>query len=521
MEYLLFPNIKKCENVFFLFFKKFKFTSFISNHKNVNLQVLECKEINDYNFSNIIKNEKTFLIYGYADYSNRSINYFNKIIDISNKEVNSKLNKKIPIYKLNIDNNYLLVQKFHIKSIPVIQLRHKSKLIEEITGNELNELNLQKLLYRCHSYFDSINQVDDICDFLTREDELSYIDSIEDKKKNKLYFKDDNTPKEKDNICGENTKSFDSDIKQLFKNEVLDNLQLKYNCQSYVIFKKLELLLNEKKKNMVLIKFFLNEILTNHKTYLDINLNYNKITAKGFLFLFDEDLLSVEKAIELKDYLDETNQINMEILRLINFKEPIITFDNSKSIHLNEIKNLEDFLSKEEEKNDIKMLLEKNDLKENMQKIDNMKIDNNIKIKYLSRIYRILAIKYLDIGDINNMLHYALESYKLSFPLNNLDHTKSKVLIENIILYLGAYNENVIKFLSQLQFLFTDKIFKVVRFPHTRAIKGGKPIMKRGKSGKWLWLSQDWKPRWIKKKTKLILEEEWRCIPDKNVPFWN
>ncbi|CRH02436.1 conserved Plasmodium protein, unknown function [Plasmodium relictum] len=513
MEYLLLPNIKKCENVFFFLFKKYKFTSFISNHKNIYDNVLVCKEINDYNFSSIIKNEKTFLIYGYADYSHQCLNYLNKIIDISNNELKCKLNKKIPIYKLNISNNHLLIQKFHIKSIPLIQLRHKNKLIEEITGNQLNELNLKKILNRCHSYFNTISQVDDISDFLIREEELSHMNYIEDMKKDELYLKNDIILKKKDYIDNEN--------KHFFKNDVLNNLQSKYNCQSYVIFKKLELLLNEKKKNITFIKFFLNEILMNHSTYLDINLNYNKIAAKGFLYLFDEELLSLEKVIELKNYLDETNQINIEILNSIHFKEPIITFDNSKIIHLNKIKNIDEFLSREEEMNDIKMSLKKNALKENIQKGDNIKIENEIKIKYLSRIYRILAIKYLDIEDIDNLLHCALESYKLSFPLNNLDHKKSKVLIENIILYLGAYNENVIKFLSQLQFLFTDKIFKVVRFPHTRAVKGGKPMMKRGKSGKWLWLSQDWKPRWVKKKVKLILEEEWKCVPDKNVPFWN
>ncbi|SBS90355.1 conserved Plasmodium protein, unknown function [Plasmodium malariae] len=527
----------KC--ILFFLSKKRKFNSFHENYKNVDREIFECKEINDHNYNDIVTKEKTLLIYGYANYAYTCLSCFNKLMDIANKGVKDKIDKKFLIFKLNINNNNLLVHKFHIKSIPLVQLRHKNKLIEEIYGNELNnENNLKNILNRYQSYFHSIYDLGNINDFLSREDELSkdgFIEHMQDS----LQIDQNSPAKEgKDESSGSasssssdkssNEKSSVDRVQEFFIRDFLNNLELNHQCSSYVLYKKLEVLLNEKPKKMSnAIKLFLNEIIFNHSTYLDINNQYNKITAKAFLYLFDEDnFSSIEKLIELKNYLECEQDITptkMQDLKLLSLNEPIITFDDFKNIYFKKIKGIDEFFSSEGDQNRITLWLRENTLLNENDKEDNKKIKmgGDIRTVYLSRVYRILAIKYFDIEKYDNSFHYAVESYKLTYPLNNIDTKKSKVLIENMILSLGAYNKSVINFLSKLQFLFTDKFFKIVKFPHTRAIKGGKPMMKRGKSGKWLWLSQDWKPRWLKKKTKLILEEEWKCVPDKNVPFWN
>ncbi|KEG04253.1 conserved Plasmodium protein, unknown function [Plasmodium vinckei vinckei] len=518
--------------------KKRHFNNFIPHYKNSNNKLFECIEINDYNYNSIIKKEKSILLYAYADYSYVSLNLFNKLMDVFQEQadiieqININKNTKLPFFKLNINNNNILVQNFHIKSIPLIQLRHKNKLVCEISGNELNNKNeLKEILRRYHSYFTPLNYVCNINDFLLREDELlkeggnsEYLQNYKsqsipnDINKETIPFKIENVSNDKNDsnhstiLNGNNKMTYDG--LQISQDGILNDVHIKYECSSYVTFKKLEILINQKIKNLDNIKLLLNEIFNNHMSYISINEHYNKIATRGFLCLFEnsnindtpqngiENSLPIEKFIELKNHLENNNDMDSIIndLKLINFNEPIMSLDNFKNIHLKKIKNIEEFLSGD---------------------IDKNKETNNIKIIYLSRIYRILAINYLDIKQYDNSLDCALESYKLTFPLKNIDTKKSKILIENLILYLGAYNSSVITFLSKLQFLFTNKIFKIVKFPHTRAIKGGRPMMKRGKSGKWLWLSQDWKPRWIKKKTKQILEEEWKCVPDKNVPFWN
>ncbi|CAD2104072.1 conserved Plasmodium protein, unknown function [Plasmodium vinckei lentum] len=518
--------------------KKRHFTNFIPHYKNSNNKLFECIEINDYNYNSIIKKEKSILLYAYADYSYVSLNLFNKLMDVFQEQtdiieqININKNTKLPFFKLNINNNNILVQNFHIKSIPLIQLRHKNKLVCEISGNELNNKNeLKEILRRYHSYFTPLNYVCNINDFLLREDELlkeggnsEHLQNYKsqsipnDINKETIPFKIENVSNDKNDsnhstiLSGSNKVT--NDGLQISQDGILNDVHIKYECSSYVTFKKLEILINQKIKNIDTIKLLLNEIFNNHISYISINEHYSKIATRGFLCLFEnstindtpqngiENLLTIEKLIELKNHLENNNDLDSirNDLKLINFNEPIMSLDNFKNIHLKKIKNIEELLSGD---------------------IDKNKETNNIKIIYLSRIYRILAIKYLDIKQHDNSLDCALESYKLTFPLKNIDTKKSKILIENLILYLGAYNPSVITFLSKLQFLFTDKVFKVVKFPHTRAIKGGRPMMKRGKSGKWLWLSQDWKPRWIKKKTKQILEEEWKCVPDKNVPFWN
>ncbi|SOV24240.1 conserved Plasmodium protein, unknown function [Plasmodium sp. DRC-Itaito] len=533
MEYLLNRSLKKCYNKLSFFLgSSYKFSSLVENSKkNVNTFRFETKEINDYNYKDLLRNEKAFLVYGYANYSYKSINNFNKLIDIVKEDLENRPDKNVSIYKLNVSNNNLLVKQFHIKNIPLIQLRYNNKLMQEINGNELNENNIKSILKRYYNYFNTLNSVNDINDFLVREEELSYNNNESyfdsSKSNNNLKDESDHVNYELTFINDDKKEIITNEIKNLFKNNILDKLQLNYNCSSYIVFKKLELLLTEKNKNTKLIKELLNDIIFNHSTYLDINQHYSKITAKAFLYLFDEHLISIEKLLELKDIIlqnDNQTDIKLDDIKLINFLEPQINFDNSKIIHYNKFQCIDDFLSRPEETNDHMTLLLSSSIKKNIlntQLIDINKINDDIKIKYLSRIYRILSIKYFHIGDIQNCLSYALHSYKLTVPLNNIDSNKSKVLIENLILYYGAYNNDIINFLSQLQFLFTDKNFKVIKFPHTRAFKGGRPMMKRGKSGKWLWLSPDWKPRWLKKKSKLILEEEWKCVPDKNVPFWN
>ncbi|GAB68850.1 hypothetical protein PCYB_142780 [Plasmodium cynomolgi strain B] len=508
-------------------------------------RLLECKEINDHNYESVIKKRKTFLLYGYAHYSNRCFTHLDKLTSVSNGFVEMReIEKKLPLYKLNVSMNNFLVRKFHIKSVPTIQLRHKNKLVDELIGNELNEQrNVDKLLRRCGTYFNSIREVDNMIDFLAREEELpstGYDDLLgKEEFLHGLYspiatthgeeppMDDNTTPPPKDK------NTFAIEIKEkLFPKDTLNDLLIKYQCTTYVLFKKLELLLSGEKKNTHLIKLILNEIILNHRSYLDINERYSKLMAQAFLLLFDEDKLSIEDLLDLKKDLEAAERdssVHVHIIQSIHFNEPIITFDDFKNIHLRHLNGVDEFLSNEwEEEAPSKGMITFEEIPpsgENPEELQNGKLKEASKIdkktRYLSRVCRILAIKYLQKEQHDNAFHHALESYRLTFPLNDVDTSKSKVLIENLILYLGAYNPSVIKFLSNLQLLFTDKIFKVVRFPHTRAIKGGRPMMKRGKSGKWLWLSQDWKPRWLKKKAKLILEEEWRCVPDKNVPFWN
>ncbi|EAA21146.1 mitochondrial ribosomal protein var1 [Plasmodium yoelii yoelii] len=475
-------------------------------------------------------------------------------------QININKNKKLPFFKLNINNNNILVQNFHIKSIPLIQLRHKNKLVCEISGNELNNKNeLKEILQRYHSYFTPLNYVYNINDFLLREDELLKEEASSEQLQNyksksipndinkeTIPFEIENVSNEKNdannNIILNDHNKMTYEGNTITKDDILNNMHIKYKCSSYVTFKKLEMLINQKIKNLDNIKLLLNEIFNNHISYISINEHYSKIATRAFLCLFENsnindtpgndigNFLSIEKLIELKKNLENNNDLDSirNDLKLINFNEPIMSLDNFKNLHLKKIKNIEELLSENIDKNKTNTLIndpniihKENHIVNNTNKIKKNKEIDNIKIIYLSRIYRILAIKYLDIKQHDNSMDCALESYKLTFPLKNIDTKKSKILIENLILYLGAYNSSVITFLSKLQFSFTDKIFKVVKFPHTRAIKGGRPMMKRGKSGKWLWLSQDWKPRWIKKKTKQILEEEWKCVPDKNVPFWN
>lgn len=448
--------------------------------------------------------------------------------------------EKLPLYKLNVSMNNFLVRKFHIKSVPTIQLRHKNKLVDELVGNELNEqTNVDRLIRRCGTYFNSIREVDNMIDFLAREEELP--NSGYDELLEREEFLHGMCPSiartdGEDNIditTHQNEKNnFALEMKEkLFQKDTLNDLLLQYQCTTYVLFKKLELLLNREKKNTHHIKLILNEIIVNHSSYLDINERYSKLMAKAFLLLFDEEKLAIENLLDLKNYLEGTeadSSMHAQLIQSIHFNEPIITFDDFKNIHLRHLNQVDEFLSNElEEEAPSEMIssTENHHSGEKAGEVQNGKLKstpkNNEKTRYLSRVCRILAIKYMQKEQYDDAFHHALQSYTLTFPLNNVDTSKSKVLIENLILYLGAYNPSVIKFLSDLQLLFTDKIFKVVRFPHTRAIKGGRPMMKRGKSGKWLWLSQDWKPRWLKKKAKLILEEEWRCVPDKNVPFWN
>ncbi|GAW83393.1 hypothetical protein, conserved [Plasmodium gonderi] len=586
---------KNCYKTSLSQLRKCQFSTFFEKHNNEDSKLFECKEINDYNYENIIKNRKTFLVYGYADYSYRCFTHFNKLIDVSNKHVEFSSDEKIPLYKLNISKNKLVVQNFHIKSIPIIQLRHKCKLVEELSGNELNDqINLSNMIKRSCSYFDSILDVKNIIDFLSREEELSnsgYLKFLNEEKFHNTFSSSKKTndevtrlllsyPKKITNEEAHMEKTLSEKEKILHPQEMnnmsqedtLKNLQLKYQCTTYINFKKLELLLSCEKKNANLIKYFLNEIILYHNSYLDISEEYSKIMAKGFLYLFDEENISFEYLIELKNKLLEKeyqSPMNLKGIKLINFNEPVITFDDFKNVHLKGLKKIDEFLSNEEAdaqsdaetnaETNLESNLESNaetnaetNLESNLESNAETNVESNLesnaeaiafskntilqtnskehksdkmknvtKSKYLSRIYRILAVKYLHIEDYDSTFHYALESYKLTFPLKNIETTKSKVLIENLILYVGAYNTSVINFLTNLQFLYTNKIFKVVRFPHTRAIKGGRPMMKRGKSGKWLWLSQDWKPRWLKKKSKLILEDEWKCVPDKNVPFWN
>ncbi|SBT47647.1 conserved Plasmodium protein, unknown function [Plasmodium ovale wallikeri] len=540
--------------------KRVYFSTNVASSKNVNRGTFEYIDISDYNYDNIVEKEKAFLLFGYSDYAYRCFPLLSKLRNICNSEqVEGKDQKRIPLYRLNISNNNMLVHKFHIKSIPIIQLRYKNKLIEEISGHELDDISyLKNIVKRCSSYFHPLYDVNNINDFLSREHELirsgyamcsqgcptSTLRNEEDAT-SALPNGDDVTSVHLFSSTGEmsNEKerekhiSFVEKVKEYFKGDLLDNLHLRYSCASYILYKKLEILLLEKEKNVHLIKSVMNEIITKHSTYLDINDHYSKIMAKGFLTLFDDaHVSSVEEAIELCNRLEtytgelfvEKNEPNFLKLHMLSFNEPIVTFDNFKKIHQNRVKSIEELLSGEEGKRNTEEFPAKYSsiISEHVERScyteeRNLHKSGYLKVKYLSRLYRILAVKYENVEEHDKALECALKSYKLTFPFNYEDTEKSKILIENIILYLGAYNKSVLRFLSEFQFLFTDKIFTVVRFPHTRAIKGGRPMMKRGKSGKWLWLSQDWKPRWLRRKTKTILEEEWRCVPDKNVPFWN
>ncbi|CDJ35447.1 uncharacterized protein EMH_0026120 [Eimeria mitis] len=49
--------------------------------------------------------------------------------------------------------------------------------------------------------------------------------------------------------------------------------------------------------------------------------------------------------------------------------------------------------------------------------------------------------------------------------------------------------------------------FYPVKFPHTKARRGGKPRMMRGRSGRWFWLGPYWKPPWAPKRKSFT--EDW------------
>ncbi|EPT29783.1 hypothetical protein TGME49_263840 [Toxoplasma gondii ME49] len=72
----------------------------------------------------------------------------------------------------------------------------------------------------------------------------------------------------------------------------------------------------------------------------------------------------------------------------------------------------------------------------------------------------------------------------------------ARTLLMAMYMALGAKHPAVQRSRAELEVLLGTDGFVPVVFPHTRARAGGKPIMMRGKSGKWHWLGPYWKPPW-------------------------
>ncbi|PFH37690.1 hypothetical protein BESB_000320 [Besnoitia besnoiti] len=87
----------------------------------------------------------------------------------------------------------------------------------------------------------------------------------------------------------------------------------------------------------------------------------------------------------------------------------------------------------------------------------------------------------------------------------------ARTLVMAMYMALGAKHPAVQRSRAELEVLLGTDGFVPVIFPHTRARAGGKPIMMRGKSGKWHWLGPYWKPPWApsNKVRWLAGREEW------------
>ncbi|KEP62043.1 UNVERIFIED_CONTAM: hypothetical protein HHA_263840 [Hammondia hammondi] len=72
----------------------------------------------------------------------------------------------------------------------------------------------------------------------------------------------------------------------------------------------------------------------------------------------------------------------------------------------------------------------------------------------------------------------------------------ARTLLMAMYMALGAKHPAVQRSRAELEVVLGTDGFVPVVFPHTRARAGGKPIMMRGKSGKWHWLGPYWKPPW-------------------------
>jgi len=86
-------------------------------------------EISDSNFKNIIKGEKFFLLYFWANWCNSCKSVLPIIKDLSIKYYN-----KIYIYKINIEFNKILVKKYNIITIPTLILLRNDILLYKISG---------------------------------------------------------------------------------------------------------------------------------------------------------------------------------------------------------------------------------------------------------------------------------------------------------------------------------------------------------------------------------------------------
>ncbi|PHJ24799.1 hypothetical protein CSUI_001347 [Cystoisospora suis] len=72
----------------------------------------------------------------------------------------------------------------------------------------------------------------------------------------------------------------------------------------------------------------------------------------------------------------------------------------------------------------------------------------------------------------------------------------ARTLLTVMYMALGAKHPVVQQSRAELEILLGTDTFVPVIFPRTKAVVGGKPIMMRGKSGKWHWLGPYWKPPW-------------------------
>ncbi|KAL8271540.1 hypothetical protein Esti_004575 [Eimeria stiedai] len=82
-----------------------------------------------------------------------------------------------------------------------------------------------------------------------------------------------------------------------------------------------------------------------------------------------------------------------------------------------------------------------------------------------------------------------------------------RALLSSMYTALGPDDSRIYHGFADLQVAMTTAGFHPTKFSHTRARRGGKPRMTRGRSGRWFWLGPYWKPPWGPRKRPLA--ESW------------
>ncbi|KAL8424416.1 hypothetical protein Efla_001018 [Eimeria flavescens] len=82
-----------------------------------------------------------------------------------------------------------------------------------------------------------------------------------------------------------------------------------------------------------------------------------------------------------------------------------------------------------------------------------------------------------------------------------------RALLSSMYTALGPEDSRVHRNFAELATAVNTADFHPTKFSHTRARRGGKPRMMRGRSGRWFWLGPYWKPPWAPKKRRFA--ESW------------